>query len=255
MEMVKCGRKSLAQFLRSIMALRDHFHPPLSVQRPWQGVYSTWASALVSQLNHGVLPRLYFAMPNVKLGGSVEIDEATLEQEEAAVSAPEGLSDVDFASIDLFEVQVFHEEETPRLVAVIELVSPANKDRASHRRTFAAKCAGFLRKGVSVIVVDVVTNCWGDMYGDVLENWGNAPQESGFQDSGLFVASYLPVKHNQAYGFAAWLEPAAVGANLPTVPLGLGIESILQVDLTRLPLQLDLERSYAAACEWLLIEP
>ena len=33
------------------MPLLDHFHPPLSVERPWEGMHSTWASTIATQLN------------------------------------------------------------------------------------------------------------------------------------------------------------------------------------------------------------
>ena len=44
-----------------------------------------------------------------------------------------------------------------RLVAAIELVSPANKDRAAHRRAFAT-CASHLCQGVGLVIVDIVTS-------------------------------------------------------------------------------------------------
>jgi len=50
------------------MPLHDHFHRPLSVHGPWQGFHSAWASALTHQLNHGLLPPHYFAMPTVQPG-------------------------------------------------------------------------------------------------------------------------------------------------------------------------------------------
>ena len=43
------------------------------------------------------------------------------------------------------------------LLAAIEIVSPANKDRPENRRAFAAKCAALLRQGVAVSILDVVT--------------------------------------------------------------------------------------------------
>ena len=47
---------------------------------------------------------------------------------------------------DRFEVLVFEAEEGATLVAAVELVSPANKDRPAHRRAFAVKCASYLCK-------------------------------------------------------------------------------------------------------------
>src|SRR5438309_1180771 len=64
---------------------------------------------------------------------------------------------VDFAHLDSYEVRVYQDLGGAELRAAIELVSPANKDRAGSRRTFAAKCAGYLKHGIAVVIVDVVT--------------------------------------------------------------------------------------------------
>ncbi|MBV8432348.1 MAG: hypothetical protein JO244_14370, partial [Solirubrobacterales bacterium] len=76
---------------------------------------------------------------------------------------------VDFTQVDVIEVQVFHEENGLRLLAAIEFVSPANKDRPSQRRAFAVKCASYLQQGVSVVVVDVVTERQANLHMEILE--------------------------------------------------------------------------------------
>jgi hypothetical protein len=43
------------------------------------------------------------------------------------------------------------------LVAAIEIVSPANKDRPESRQLFLAKCFNLLRQDVCLSVVDLVT--------------------------------------------------------------------------------------------------
>ena len=58
------------------MPLFDHFKPPLSVQRPWEGVHGQWASAIAAQLNRE-LPADYFAMPLISVHGQVEVDVGT----------------------------------------------------------------------------------------------------------------------------------------------------------------------------------
>ena len=60
------------------MPLLDHFHPPLSIQRHWDGFHGKWASAIVDQLNEE-LPARYFAEPHVHRGGEFEVDVATFE--------------------------------------------------------------------------------------------------------------------------------------------------------------------------------
>ena len=71
--------------------------------------------------------------------------------------APARDVETDLPDADEYEVRVYDVRRGRRLVAAIELVSPANKDRAGSRRTFAAKCAGYLKHGIGVVIVDVVT--------------------------------------------------------------------------------------------------
>src|SRR5438445_68586 len=152
------------------MPLHDHFHPPLSVDRPWEGFHSTWANEIVRHLNELLLPPEYIAIPHVRLGTAVEVDVATLQQRPVTAGArspatsiwspaePAWSVPVDWEQRDVFEVRITKQEGGPRLVGAVELVSPANKDRPGHRQAFAGKCAGYLRQGVGLVVVDVVTD-------------------------------------------------------------------------------------------------
>ena len=71
--------------------------------------------------------------------------------------AATGTAVIDFTGLELFEVKVIYEDGDAELIAALELVSPANKDRPTNRRAFATKCANYLEQGTSVIVVDIVT--------------------------------------------------------------------------------------------------
>src|SRR5262245_18636158 len=148
------------------MPLQDHFRPPLRGRWPWSSVHGAWATFITQQLNQAPLPEGYYAIPNMPLGGQAQIDVATVRRQEEPLAG--GVSDgalatalwappkpplvvpIDFADPDVFEVQVFTELEGVRLVAAIELVSPANKDRPSHRRAFAAKCAAYIQQNIGV---------------------------------------------------------------------------------------------------------
>src|SRR5205823_393941 len=109
--------------------------------------------------------------PEVSVGIGLEADVAAFEGEApgpagdgngavgTAVWAPPRpplVVPVDLSDLELLEVQVIDDEGEGRLVAAVELVSPDNKDRPSHRAAFAAKCAAYLQQGVSVVVVDIV---------------------------------------------------------------------------------------------------
>ena len=62
------------------MPLLDHFHPPVSERRSWEGFHGLWAAALVEKLNRDVLGEEYFADMQVHIGSQVEVDIATLAE-------------------------------------------------------------------------------------------------------------------------------------------------------------------------------
>ena len=166
------------------MPLLDHFHPPLIGKRPWEGVHSEWAGAIARQLNRKPLPERFFAIPHIHFGGRVEIDVATVEYDTLQTSSEEAggtattvwapprptlETEVDFVDLDVIEMRVYDEKEGLRLVAAVELVSPANKDREEHREAFAVKCAAYLQEGVSLMVVDVITERTASLHRQLLD--------------------------------------------------------------------------------------
>jgi hypothetical protein len=52
---------------------------------------------------------------------------------------------------------VYDQRRGRHLVAAVEIVSPANKDRPENRRAFVTKGAALLQQGVCVSLVDLVT--------------------------------------------------------------------------------------------------
>src|SRR5260370_5496724 len=164
------------------MPLLDHFNPPLRGPRRWEGFHHAWAANIAQHLNREILPADFFAESEISLGPNLEIDVANFELKNGrgasgtatgtAVWAPPKpvLSfPVDFSRLDVCEVRVYEDLGDPQLRATIELVSPANKDRAGSRRTFAAKCAGYLKQAVSVSIIDVVTDRAANLHADFLE--------------------------------------------------------------------------------------
>jgi hypothetical protein len=236
------------------LPLLDHFRPPLSEERHWEGFHSKWANALVDALNETLLPEGYFAEPHVHLGARVEIDAATFENGSRAEAARQGGTAtaevktwappaptlvMPVAFPDTFEVRVTNTEAGPVLVAAIELVSPANKDRPETRRAFALKCASYLVQGVGLIVVDVVTGRHANLHD---ETAGLLPGGESFAfpaGTGLYASAYRPVRRDEAGQVDAWLTRLDVGQPLPTLPLWLTGGPCLPIDL---------EATYADAC-------
>jgi hypothetical protein len=151
---------------------------------------------------------------------------------------------VDFVSLDVYEVRVMQQMGGPQLRAAIELVSPANKDRASHRLAFAVKCAGYVQQGVAVVIVDVVTERTANFHAALVDILGLAQPLAWYAPSNLYTVAYRPIPSAAAQRLEVWPEALAVGATLPIMPLWLS-------DALCLPLAL--EESYRATCAALRI--
>jgi hypothetical protein len=243
------------------MPLLDHFHPPWLNVRPWDAFHATWAAALAEQLNEGILPPSFVALPLTRVGTRVEIDVATVNGSGAAApppgaggaaaatavwAPPQPTLDapVDFTHLDLYEVQIRRDDDSLRLAAAIELVSPGNKDRESHRRAFAVKCANYLQEGVGLLVVDIVTNRAGDLHGELLDMLGLPPPPGGAAPPDLYAAAYRTAGPEGASRLRAWREALALEVALPKMPLWILEDRCVPVDL---------EAAYSAARRRLLM--
>lgn len=243
------------------MPLRDHFHPPFSEVRSWEEVHGGWPMVIVQQLGK-TLPPQYTAGPRVHLGAQVEIDVATFESEPergglhsqgqegdvaAAVWAPAEPTlavETELSDFDEYEVRVYDTRRGRRLVAAIELISPANKDRPEHRSQFTSKCAALLRQGVSVVLVDVVTARNVNLYADLLDLIGQWDPSFGEQPPAIYAVACRWRHRGGSRWLEAWNHELKLGAPLPRLPLWLTED---------LAIPLDLEASYEQTCHDLRI--
>ncbi|MEM7532100.1 MAG: DUF4058 family protein [Chloroflexota bacterium] len=237
------------------MALLDHFRPPLSISRYWHGFHNAWATEIASDLN-ARLPEGYFAQPNVQFG--IEIDVAAFEE-------PTGISQLDMPQSDsvrpnssdskwiappptqtmpfdfldqTVEVAIFGSEAGPTLIGAIELVSPANKDRAKHRQAFISKCETCLRQGIGLVIVDIVTTRKANLHQELLAHLG-IPRPSD-EKNHLYTSAYRPVERTGKSGLDIWEEQLSLGQMLPTMPLWLGAALCLPIQL---------EQTYSLTCK------
>ena len=239
------------------MPLLDHFHPPLHGPRRWEGFHHAWATTIAQQLNQEALPPDYYAEPEISLGPILEIDVATMEMTRHKPSADRGntsvwspsrpriVAQVDFAHLDSFEVRVYQDLGGAELRAAIELVSPANKDREGSRRTFAAKCAGYLEHGISVVIIDVVTARSANLHRELFEILEAKGRQRPWEPStGLYAVAYRAVTVRKRPRVEAWPEKLTLGKALPVMPLWLALD---------LCVPLSLEESYMTTCRSLRI--
>ncbi|MEZ6087094.1 MAG: DUF4058 family protein [Pirellulaceae bacterium] len=80
--------------------------------------------------------------------------------------------ELDPTEIYEYEVLIFDQQRGRELVAAIEIVSPANKDRPETRQAFVSKCAALLQKKICVSIVDLVTVKNFNLYCEVLDVFG-----------------------------------------------------------------------------------
>jgi hypothetical protein len=233
--------------------LLDHFHPPLYPTHHWESFHARWAVAIADALNDTLPPR-YFAETQVHLGSRVEADVVEFEHgatgNGVANKSPGGVATVTYAppqpvltfpgpTENDVTVEVRDRDRDSRVVGVVELVSPRNKDCEEARRGFAAKMAAYLRIGAGLIVLDVVTNRTGNPHDDLVSVL-NLPDELRLSSStGLSATAYRPEIGASASTVNVWFESLSVGVALPVMPLwvrGFGA------------LPIDLEANYTEAC-------
>jgi hypothetical protein len=117
-----------------------------------------------------------------------------------------------------------------RLIALLEIVSPANNHRAQHVADYTGKAVDALDAGVHLLVVDLFQPGLHDphsMHGSILERLG----ESGTPydvpvDEPLTVAAYAAGPQVEIY-----VEHLAVGVALPEMPLFLRPDRYIAVPL------------------------
>ncbi len=253
------------------MPLRDHFHKPLSDDTPWSVFHQMWSTTIVQRLNGERLSEKFKAQSGRHFGAQIEADISTLERNDrgslfadlnghdghgggvatateiysppaAALSATVGFDDP-----DLFEVKIYRGSGGWDLVAAVELVSTANKDREEYRRAFAVKCGSYLQKGISVVVVDTVTTYSTNLHNELCDLIDAASSLRWLSPTGLSVVVYRAIRladENGGTKLNVWPYPLSLRQPLPTVPLWLAY------DLT---VPLELEATYEAACKSLRI--
>lgn len=195
--------------------------------------HQSWTIAIGNALNAGRLPPGYFAMVGQKTGGP-EPDIITLELSPPADASPSaGLAVATVPPKARFvtrseaagyarkadRITVRHPDGD--VVAVIEIVSPGNKDSRHAIRAFARKAVEFLQAGVHLLLVDPFPPGRRDPQGIHKVIWDRLRDEP-FQlppDKPLTVAAYAAGTEIVAY-----VEPIGVGDPLPDMPIFLTAE-------------------------------
>ena len=237
------------------MPLLDHFAPDADLELNWESFHSTWANTIRNALRQQ-LPKRFVALVNVHLGTFVAADVAEFERSIAESeqtgnggggvalqtwSPPAAQVTLPAVFPDDLEVRVFDTRGGAQLVAVIELVSPSNKDRETTRRAFAAKSAAYLQRGLGLIVVDVVTGTRFNLHNEMVRLMDLDKRFELPEADTLCAVAYRPTSRNGENQIETWPVPLTIGGSLPILPLALRGAMTIPVDL---------EATYSQAREW-----
>jgi hypothetical protein len=198
-----------------------------------------WIAAIGDALNGGLLPPGYLAMAEQVTGRPIP-DVVTLQARELK-AGPEGgiavamapptarviarLERINYAK-RANRVVIRHGLE--KVVAIIEIVSPGNKESRHAIRSFVEKAADILNQGVNLLVVDLFPPTPRDpqgIHGAIWDELADEPYELP-HGKPLTVASYIGGDLLTAY-----VEPVGIGDALPPLPIFLSEDRYIPAPL------------------------
>ncbi len=216
--------------------------------------HHAWIEEIKRSLNRGLLPPDHYALAE-QYAGAYGPDVLTLEgPTELSTGWPDhpsggvALADVrpkvafrartedEFYVAKAKRMAIRHVSDH-RVIAVVEIVSPGNKNAAGPIRTFVEKAAEVLRGGVHLMVIDLFPPGPRDPRGIQHLIWEEF-DASAFvlpPERQLTVGAYIGGTAKQAF-----IEPMAIGAPLADMPLFLSPE---------IDIPLPLEATYQSAWE------
>jgi hypothetical protein len=189
--------------------------------------HTLWIGELMKALNAGLLPRGYYAMAE-QVATRMQTDVLTLEAGPAhplpagetrngGVAVAEAPPHVRFSlrpdptrkprrHASRHRHLAIRHISGHRVVALIEIVSPSNKDRKAHVRELAEKVARSLEAGIHVLLIDLLPAGPHDpngLHGAVWSWFDTAPYEPP-SDGPLTLASYAGTAWSRRPSWSLW---------------------------------------------------
>jgi Protein of unknown function (DUF4058) len=210
--------------------------------------HTTWIAEINTALNDGLLPKGYYSLAEQHAGEAIAdvltLYESRPEPEPLPPPPATGGTILADAPPRVQRKQTLQRDSmlerrrsiavrhvsNHRLVALLEIVSPANKDRAAHVADFVSKAVDALEIGVHLLLVDLFPPGKHDrsgLHGAIQERLTHRDEPYDLpRDTPLTVASYVSQREVDVY-----LEHLAVGATLPEMPLFLRPDRYVSVPL------------------------
>jgi len=205
-----------------------------------------WITDISRALNRGILPASYYALPE-QIAGSLGPDVLTLrlpggngtsppmgppEGGVALAEAPPQVrirmrSDANRYAAKAKAVTIRH-VSNHRVVAMVEILSPGNKNNQNGLNSFVRKAPEALSVGIHLLLVDLFPPSSRDPQGIHGAVWGEdcGPDYAVTEEKPLTCVSYVG-----GAGAEAFVEPVAVGDPLPEMPLFLTPDVYIRVPL------------------------
>jgi hypothetical protein len=204
--------------------------------------HQQWACILCDQLNSRDLPDGYYALLTTRefeFREAHPIDDIEDDRAICAITHPPQVRFVSRAGDEEVYAakanQITIRNPLGKVVAMIEVVSPGNKNSQHNLRTFVDKTLEFLRQGISVSVIDLFSPSKRDPQGLHALIWSEIHDEPFTlpADKPLTIASYVADIPKSAY-----VDFVAPGDVLPSTPVFLNPARYVPVPL---------EQTYTAA--------
>jgi hypothetical protein len=208
-----------------------------------------WITELARALNRGVLPPAYYALPE-QFAGRLGPDVLTLRRPGGSVLPAAGTPDADGGvalAVEPPKVSLRMRAEANRyaarakavavrhvtdhhVVAMVEILSPGNKNNVNGLNAFVRKAHEALAAGVHLLLVDLFPPGPRDPQGIHGAVWGDdcGGDYALPPDKPLTCVAYVGGASAEAF-----IEPVAVGDSLPDMPLFLTPETYVPVPLER----------------------
>jgi hypothetical protein len=180
--------------------------------------HQQWAVAICDALNAGRLPKGYSALIEQSAAGVYPDLPKTLFASQA--------TDEEIYAAKANRIAIHH--PLGEVIAIIEIVSPGNKNSRHALRSFLEKTLGFLQQGIHLLIIDLHPPSRRDPQGIHKAIWDEFRDEP-FElppDKPLTLAAYsagVPIK--------AFIEPVAVGDPLPDMPVFLDPDTYILAPL------------------------
>jgi hypothetical protein len=204
-----------------------------------------WITEISRALNRGLLPPGYYALPE-QIASGLGPDVLTLRTPgrngPSGAGLPEGgvalavvppkvrirmRSDASRYSAKAKSVTIRH-VSNHQVVAIVEVISPGNKNSQNGLNAFVRKAQEALAAGIHLLLVDLFPPSPRDPQGIHRAVWGDdcGPDYAPPPDKPLTCVSYIG-----GAGAEAFVEPVAVGDSLPPMPLFVTPEVYVDVPL------------------------